>query len=62
LLRLNGLLPVLIVLAENILQYVALILLFQREASEWFGGGQRSGLTPQNRIRARAPYSYARFE
>jgi hypothetical protein len=52
----------LIVLAENILQYVALILLFQREASEWFGGGQRSGLTPQNRIRARAPYSYARFE
>lgn len=62
LLRLNGLLPVLIVLAENILQYVALILLFQREASEWFTGGQGSGLTPQNRIRARAPYSYARFE
>ena len=51
LLRLNGLLPVLIVLAENILQYVALILLFQREASEWFGGGQRAVVTPQYPMR-----------
>ena len=62
LLRLNGPLSFLIVLAESILQYVALILLFQREASEWFAGGQRSGLTPQNRIGARAPYSYARYQ
>jgi len=61
-LRLNGPLSFLIVLAESILQYVALILLFQREASEWFRGGQRSGLTPQNRIRERVPYSYARFQ
>jgi hypothetical protein len=61
-LRLNGPLSYLIVLAESILQYVALILLFQREASEWFGGGQRSGLAPQNRMRARVTHSYARYE
>lgn len=61
-LRLNGPLSFLIVLAESILQYVALILLFQREASEWFKGGQRSELTPQNRMRARTPYSYPRYQ
>jgi hypothetical protein len=67
LLRLNGLLPVLIVLAENILQYVALILLFQREASEWFGGGQRSGThSPESHESAGDPLvrevECARFE
>jgi len=62
LLRLNGLLPVLIVLAENILQMVALLLLFQRESSEWFRGGQRSELTARDRMRERGYYSYARFQ
>jgi hypothetical protein len=47
LLRLNGLLPILIVLAENILQVVALLLLFQRDASECFRGDQRAVVTPQ---------------
>ncbi len=51
LLRHNGPLSLLITLAGSVLQTVGLILLFQREASEWFRGGQRSRLTPQNRIR-----------
>ncbi len=56
LLRLNGLLPVLIVLAENMLQAVALLLLYQRDSSEWFRRGQRSELTPPGSYeRAGAP-------
>jgi hypothetical protein len=62
LIRLNGELPVLIVLAEDILQAVALLLLFQREASEWFRGGRPSELTPRERMRARTPYSCARYQ
>ncbi len=62
LIRLNGELPVLIVLAEDILQAVALLLLFQREATEWFRGGRPSELTPRERMRARTPYSYPRYQ
>lgn len=54
LLRVDGPLSLLFMLAQSFLQTVALILLFQREASEWFRGGQRSGITTQNRIRG--PY------
>jgi hypothetical protein len=50
LLRVSGPLSLLIMLAQSVLQAVAMILLLQREASDWFRGGQRSGLTPQNRI------------
>jgi hypothetical protein len=58
LLRLNGPLSFLILLAESILQYVALILLFQREASEWFRGGQRAVVTPHYPMRqSYRPYS-----
>jgi hypothetical protein len=48
LLRVNGPLSLLFMLAQSVLQTVALILLFQREASVWFRGGQRSGTLRQN--------------
>ena len=62
LLRVNGTLSLVVMAAQTLLQTVAVILLFQREASQWFRGGQRPPLTPQNPIRPRTPYSYARYQ
>ncbi len=61
-LRIDGPLPLLVLSAGTLLQTAALILLFQPEASEWFRGGQRSELTARDRMKARAPHTYARFQ
>ncbi len=62
LIRINGPLSFYLELGEGILQMVAMLLLFQRRSSDWFRGGQRSELAPQNRMRAQRPYSYPRYQ
>jgi len=51
LIRLNGPLSFYVELTEGILQTVAMILLFQRDASAWFRGDQRAVATPQYPMR-----------
>jgi len=60
--RLHGSLSFSLELGQSILQNFALFLLFQRESSEWFRGGQRPELTARERMIARGHYSYARYE
>jgi len=65
LIRINGPLSFYLELGECILQMVAMLLLFQRNSSEWFRGGQRPErpeLTPRERMREQGYYSGARYQ